>query len=305
MDHKHIDGVVMSRIEKAIEIAARKRNAATVGQLSNEALPAERENASVPAPIVDHQDGREALPAPRHTDKLRQPVALPASANQCLVMANSLDSLAAEQYRKLKSVIVKKLKGSNCGLSLMITSPVAGEGKSVTALNLAISLSQEFNHTVLLVEADLRKPSLLQYLGLQADLGLSDCVLDGVDVGTVLIKTTIEGLTVLPAGRPVDNPVELFSSNRMQDLFTEIKGRYPDRFVIVDTTPLLPFADPQYIANAVDGVVLVVRERLTSVDKLKRALELLKNHNLLGVVCNGVSQAASLQGYYGYYGYRY
>ena len=218
-------------------------------------------------------------------------------------MANALDSPAAEQYRKLKSTIVKMLKKGECRQALMITSAVAGEGKSVTALNLAISLAQEFDHTVLLVEADLRKPSLLEYLGLQADFGLSDCVLDGIDVGEVLVKTGIEGLTLLPAGRSVDNPVELFSSNRMQELFTEIKQRDPNRFVIVDTTPLLPFAEPQYIANAVDGVVLVVRERLTSTDKLKRALEMLKNHNLLGVVSNGVSRVASLGGYYGYYGY--
>jgi len=220
-------------------------------------------------------------------------------------MANAVDSPAAEQYRKLKSTIIKMVKKGNCGNSLMVTSPMAGEGKSVTALNLAISLAQEFDHTVLLVEADLRKPSLLQYLGLQADVGLSDCVLDGVDVGSVLVKTGIEGLTVLPAGRAVDNPVELFSSNRMQELFVEIKSRYPDRFVIVDTTPLLPFAEPQYLANAVDGVVLVVRERVTSTEKLKRALEMLKHHNLLGVVSNGVSRTTTMQGYYGYYGYRY
>jgi len=228
---------------------------------------------------------------------------LPPIVNPCLVMANAVDSPAAEQYRKLKSNIMKMVKIGKGKQSLMVTSPMAGEGKSVTALNLAISLAQEYDHSVLLIEADLRKPSLLNYLGLQADIGLSDCVLDGVDVGAALIKTGIGNLSLLPAGRPVDNPVELFSSNRMKELITEVNERYPDRIVIIDTTPLLPFAEPQYLAGIVDGIILVVRENITTVDKLKRALEMLKNHNLLGVVNNGVSRVTSLDGYYGYYGY--
>ena len=89
----------------------------------------------------------------------------------------------------------------------------------------------------------------------------------------------------------------------MREIMDEINGRYPDRIVIVDTTPLLPFAEPQYLAGIVDAVILVIRENVTTMDKLKRALEMLKNHNLLGVVSNGASRAALLGGYYGYYGY--
>jgi Mrp family chromosome partitioning ATPase len=88
----------------------------------------------------------------------------------------------------------------------------------------------------------------------------------------------------------------------MQALLIEIKNRYADRYVIIDTTPLLPFAEPQFIANVVGGVLFVVREGYTSEDKVIKALALLKNHNLLGVVCNGVSQIHS-SGRYGYYGY--
>ena len=91
----------------------------------------------------------------------------------------------------------------------------------------------------------------------------------------------------------------------MEQLFAEMKAQDPERFIIVDTTPLLPFAEPQFIANAVDGVLLVVRENMTSLDKIKRSVEMLKNNNLLGVVSNGVTRVASLNGYYGYYGYRY
>ena len=90
----------------------------------------------------------------------------------------------------------------------------------------------------------------------------------------------------------------------MDSLFTEIKSRYNDRYIIVDTTPLLPFAEPHYIAKPVGAVILVVREGMTTSDKLKRALDILKNNNLLGVVSNCVTRLTSLQGYYGYYGYQ-
>jgi exopolysaccharide/PEP-CTERM locus tyrosine autokinase len=295
----------MSRIEKAIEIATRQRNAAAVdGQPPSAAMPADPVVADA-TPVMPDPDGKVLLRQSTafQEEKPRQHLNLPPGANPCLVMANAVDSPAAEQYRKLKSNVMKLLKGGNGKQSLMVTSAMSGEGKSLTALNLAISLAQEYDYTVLLIEADLRKPSLLQYLGIQADVGLSDCVLDGVDVGAALIKIGIGNLSLLPAGRPVDNPVELFSSSRMQELIAEVNGRYPDRVVIIDTTPLLPFAEPQYLAGIVDGIILVVRENYTTVDKLKRALEVLKNHNLLGVVSNGVSRATSLDGYYGYYGY--
>ena len=144
----------------------------------------------------------------------------------------------------------------------------------------------------------------MRYLGMDAERGLTDCVLDGVDLSEVLVKTGIGNLTVLPAGRHVDNPVELFSSNRMIALFDEIKTRYSDRYVIVDTTPLLPFAEPHYIANMIGAVLMVVRTGVTTPEKLKRSLEILKDNNLLGIVSNGVRHMNSLQGHYGYYGYR-
>ena len=224
--------------------------------------------------------------------------------NPFLVTTNDQSSPASEQYRKLKSLLVKLSKMGKFDRALMVTSSVAGEGKTLTALNLAITMAQEFDHTVLLVEADIRKPSILKYLGLEAKSGLTDCVVDGMDISEVLVKTGIGSLSILPAGRAVDKPVELFSSNRMNAIFDEIKSRYKDRYVIVDTTPLLPFAEPQYIANAIGAILLVVREGVTTPERLKRSLEMISNNNLLGIVSNGVSRVNSLQGYYGYYGYQ-
>jgi exopolysaccharide/PEP-CTERM locus tyrosine autokinase len=274
----------MSRIENALEVATRKRNQAG-------------ESRPTAQPVVASENDVKKVSAKQSR------VIETRIENPYLVTANDQGSPASEQYRKLKSLIVKLSQAGDFEKTLMVTSPVAGEGKTITSLNLAITMAQEFDHTVLLVEADIRKPSVLNYLGLKAQWGLTDCVLDGIDLKEVIIKTGIGSLSVLPAGRRVDNPVELFSSNRMQALFAEMKSRYNDRYVIVDTTPLLPFAEPSYIANMTGAVVLVVREGVTTTDKLKRSLEMLKNHNLLGVISNCVSRVNTLQGYYGYYGY--
>jgi exopolysaccharide/PEP-CTERM locus tyrosine autokinase len=274
----------MSRIENALEVATRKRNQAG-------------ESRPTAQPVVASENDVKKVSAKQSR------VIATRIENPYLVTANDQGSPASEQYRKLKSLIVKLSQAGDFEKTLMVTSPVAGEGKTITSLNLAITMAQEFDHTVLLVEADIRKPSVLNYLGLKAQRGLTDCVLDGIDLKEVIIKTGIGSLSVLPAGRRIDNPVELFSSNRMQALFAEMKSRYNDRYVIVDTTPLLPFAEPSYIANMTGAVVLVVREGVTTTDKLKRSLEMLKNHNLLGVISNCVSRVNTLQGYYGYYGY--
>ena len=283
----------MSRIEKAIEAATAKRN-----QNKQNHLATQPESALEVSGIRTMPEVNTTGAAPRTG------LAISASVNNpMLVTANGFDPPTAEQYRKLKSMIVRLSQRGNFEKALMVTSSIPGEGKSITSLNLAITMAQELDHSVLLVEADIRKPSLMHYLGLKSDRGLTDCVLDGLDISKVLVKTGIGSLSILPAGRQVDNPVELFSSKRMKALFDEIKTRYNDRYVIVDTTPLLPFAEPTYIANMVGAVIMVVRKGVTPTDKLKSSLEILKDHNLLGVVYNCVSQVNSLHGYYGYYGY--
>jgi len=280
----------MSRIEKALKMAEKQKKvlASSTEEVKTTVSPVYVETA--PLYDVNHEAFAD-LPSP-------------AINNPFLVTADNKYSPAAEQYRKLKSSIVRLAQLGRFDKSLMVTSAIGGEGKTLTSINLAITLAQEFDHTVLLVEADIRRPTVMKYMGLEATAGLTDCVLDSIDVGEVLVKVGIGKLSVLPAGRAVPNPVELFSSNRMQNLLVEIKNRYPDRYVIVDTTPLLPFAEPQFIANVVGGVLFVVREGYTPMDKVSKALGLLKNHNLLGVVCNGVNQIHSggRYGYYGYYG---
>ncbi|MBW4054713.1 MAG: tyrosine-protein kinase family protein [Proteobacteria bacterium] len=206
--------------------------------------------------------------------------------NRLLVTVNDPNTQAAEEYRKLKSVIVKMTKEGSFLNMLMVTSSIGGEGKSLTSLNLALSMAQEFDHTVLLVDADIRKPTIHSYLGIKNSAGLTDCLLDDVDVKDALIRTGIGKLSFLPAGRSVPNPAEVFTSQRMRDFFLEIKNRYHDRYIIIDTPPVLPFAETRSLSTIVDSIVLVAKEGLVTLHNIEETMEYIKGTPLLGIVYN-------------------
>jgi receptor protein-tyrosine kinase/non-specific protein-tyrosine kinase len=258
----------MSRIEKAMGKAAQLRQG--VGS-----MPVDRQQ--VPIIITEHYT----------PPKLESATVRIAPLNRLLVNLNDPYSPIAEEYRKLKAILVKMTKGDDFFKNtLMVTSAVPHEGKSVTALNLAISLAQEFDHTVLLVDADLRRPSLQSYLDIECTLGFSDCLRGTADIGDTIIATGIGRLSVIPAGREIANPAEFFTSQKMKSLIEEMKYRYHDRYIIFDTPPLLPFAETRSLAHLVDGVLFVVKERLASHNNVKEALEYLKGCEILGIVYN-------------------
>jgi exopolysaccharide/PEP-CTERM locus tyrosine autokinase len=179
---------------------------------------------------------------------------------------------------------------------------VESEGKTLTAINLAVALAQELDHSILLVDADMRKPMMHKYLGIEFKYGLSDCLTKDIDVSEVLIRTNIGNLVFMPAGRPISNPVELFSSDKMKAILKEVKHRYMDRYVIIDTPPILPFADSHILGSLVDGVVFVVKEGRAQKKLIDNALHLIKDANILGIVFNSVRQA-HLDGHYTHYYY--
>ncbi len=262
----------MSRIEKALEEAVRQRG-----------------------PVR----GSGALKTPVHPESgAERPAFVPA--NPVLVTLTDPDSPVSEEYRKLKGMITKLTKRDGFRNLLMVTSSVSGEGKSVTCLNLAVILAEEYNHTVLLIDADLRRPSLHGYLGVPQHAGLSDCLRGGLDLKTAIVRTGIPKLSLLTSGGKTANPVELLSSPRMRELLREVKGRYRDRYVIIDTPPLLPYAETHALAAQTDGVVFVVKEGTTSRKSIRDAIDSMKEASLLGVVFNDVS-AGSLKGRYDYY----
>lgn len=267
----------MSRIEEALEKAAQLRGCAG---------GAAREGVQRQTPV----------------DAGYIPPALAVQVEHpLLVTVKDPHSPVAEEYRKLKSAIVTLTRGKTFLNTIMVTSSIGGEGKSITALNLAITLAQEFDHSVLLVDADLRKPSLHTCLGIEPNGGLAGCLLDGIDPGDALIKTGIGKLTILPAGRTVKNPVELFSSQKMKDLVRELKERYPDRYIIIDTPPVLPFAETRTLCGYIEGVVFVVKNGEATLDNVTEALMALKGTPVLGVVYNEASMESLSGRYHNYY----
>lgn len=274
----------MSRIEKAMERAAQMRRGEAV------------QTAETPRPQV-LTSSRAAVDTPRYTPDVQQKV---TSDSPLLVTLNDPYSATAEEYRKLKAVLVKMTYGDPFRNTMMVTSAIPGEGKSVTALNLAISLAQEYDHTVLLIDADLRRPTVHRYLNLERQTGLSDCLLEEAQLADAIIPTGIGRLSVITAGKEVGNPGELFSSHRMKSMLDEIKHRYSDRYIIFDAPPLLPFAETRSLAHLVDGVVFVIKEELATQTNIRDAVETLKGTSILGVVYNDASIAHNIDRYHSY-----
>jgi exopolysaccharide/PEP-CTERM locus tyrosine autokinase len=251
----------MSRIEQAIDKATKMRKKGEEEKTS-EREPSETASGAFAADVSIKPD------------------------NSCIVTITEPNSAIAEEYRKLKSMVVKLTTKGNFFNTLMVTSTVAGEGKSITSLNLAVTLASEYDHTVLLIDADFRQPSIHRLLGIGPSIGLSDCLTNGADIGKALVKTGIGNLVFLPSGSSIGDPVELLSSKKLRELLKEIKHRYGDRYVILDTPPILPFAEVHSLSSLVDGVVFVVREGMAPLESIKEALGLLKDSNVLGVVYN-------------------
>ena len=201
------------------------------------------------------------------------------------MIAGQVHGPLTDLYRSLRAQVLQTL--AQIGkTTLGITSANHGEGKTLTAVNLAIAIAMDVKHTVLLVDADLRAPAVARYLGIRATLGLSDYLAGEAEVANCLLHSDIERLSILPARSHVGNSAELLASPRMLHLSRELRGRYPDRIVIYDLPPLLPVGDTIGFLPSVDATLLVVRDGATRVSELTRAVELLSDHRLIGTVLN-------------------
>ena len=185
----------------------------------------------------------------------------------------------------LRSQVMEKMKDMG-GNSLLITSANPGEGKSLIAANLAISVAQEVGRTTLLVDADLRDPSIQEIFGLDVKVGLTDYLLGEADLGELFINPGIDKLTILPAGKVFPDSADLLAGPSMDSLIRELKSRYKDRFIIFDTTSLLTRADPIVFSRLIDGIILIVEAERTTTKQLKRALDLLKGKPIIGTMLN-------------------
>jgi capsular exopolysaccharide synthesis family protein len=191
-----------------------------------------------------------------------------------------------ESFNLLRTRVLQTF-GEQHWNTLGITSPGGSAGTTLTAINLAISITREINYHVLLVDANLQQPWMLDHFGLPHRKGLSDYLLDDVPLSELLIRPgLVDRLEVLPGGKPVGNSSEMLSSPRMARLVEEMKSRYSDRIIIFDLPALMTSSDALAFAPRVDAVLLVVEEGVTQQEELRQVVDLLGSTHIIGTVLN-------------------
>jgi protein-tyrosine kinase len=219
-----------------------------------------------------------------------------------------------EEFRVIKRQVLSNVArapmtpGSDLNRVIMITSAKPGDGKTYTAINLALSLAHERDLKVLLVDADVYRQSMMSYLGIKAEAGWIDLLADrNLTFSDVLLHTNIPNLSVLPAGKPHPEVPELMSSRRMGNLVSEMARRYPDRFIIFDTLPCLVSSEPAILASLVGQTIFVVAAHESSRDQIESSLRLINACPSVSLILNKADPVLTEQfGKYGYsYGYTY
>jgi protein-tyrosine kinase len=190
-----------------------------------------------------------------------------------------------EVYKVLRTQVLRytKEKGGN---TIMITSALPEEGKTLTAINLSFTFAKLFEQTVLLVDGDLRQQDIHKRLGFESDRGLADYLVDNRPVPEIITWPGIDKLTLISGGRLIHESTELLGSTRMTDLVQDMKTRYPDRYVFFDVPPILSSADALAFVPLVDYIIIVVRAGTTSTNDVKKALELIPQEKVIGFVLN-------------------
>jgi non-specific protein-tyrosine kinase len=195
------------------------------------------------------------------------------------------DAVELESYKVLRTRIQQatRSKGWN---TILITSPNSGDGKTLTAINLALTFAKAYNQTVMLVDCDLRRQNIHRVLGIESAAGIVDFLVDDKPLNEFIIWPGIEKLTLISGGRSIQNSAEVLGSARMKSLIQELKSRYEDRLVIIDAPPLLSGADTMALAPCVDCILMVVKESRTRMREIRRALDMIPKEKFLGYVLN-------------------
>jgi protein-tyrosine kinase len=250
-----------------------------------------------------------AAPAVEPVTSRRVELDLPQLAAAGIVTPNAPRSNIADQYRVIKRPLILNAVGKgavplNHGNLIMVTSALSGEGKSYTSINLAMSIAAELDHTVMLVDADVARPSILRMLGLPPGPGLLDLLEGRAEMSQVLQRTNIDKLTLLPSGTPHPRATELLASEAMRQLLDDIATRYHDRIVIFDSPPLLLTTESRVLASHMGQIVVVVNAGKTLQADVQHALSTIESCPVRLMLLNKAQSAAD--GAYGYsYGYGY
>ena len=262
-----------------------------------------------PAPVITSDDSR--LPTPdssairnpqsairnqkRQHEVLVEPI-VPSRLHPRLVLLTDPQAAECEQYRTLRTQLFHAAERKQTQV-VTITSTLAGEGKTSTIINLGLAIAQS-EKRVLIIDGDLRRPNVAAYLGVNPKAGLGETLRGETDPLDSLF--TLEGheMYVLAVSRESANPTELLSSERLVEMIADLRNYFD--FILIDSPPVLPFADARLLANQADAVMLVVRAGMAQYETVEKAIDALPAAKMLGVVLNG-AEVFEEAGYYDYY----
>jgi len=286
----------MAKVYEALQRAEQERKRRAQGDAA--AMPPVAWDQESGGAVARHASGRMSAPFWRRwLDALVRstPTETVADLNKRRVALLQPDSNVTEQFRTLRGRI-DALSTQRPIKTLAVTSPVAGDGKSTAALNLAIVTSMSVGRKTLLVDCDLRRPQVHRALGIEPRVGLAEVLLGQASLDEAIVKVDGLDLQVLPVRSQPSNPSELLASPEMARLVEEVAARF-DR-VIFDTPATLGMPDAKTVSDLCDGLVLVVRQDFTPREDITQALDVLERRRLLGVVLNDAETARSGYGYY-------
>ena len=323
----------MSSIEKAIERLIAKNKAkeqeSVFGSVENNEV-----KISEPENKVINKREQEKKPVPVKGTSVREPQRRPVEEKKvipepvrvestekriCHVNFEELEQAGflapntsrrrlSEEYRVIKRPVLMNAFGHGAapvenGNLVAVTSSVAGEGKTYTSLNLAMSIAMELDTTILLIDADVIKRSMSSLLGLENETGLMDLLKDpGKDLSEVILATDLPRLKVMSAGSTTSNPTELLASGRMRRLVSELSARYSDRVILFDTPPILETTEASVILDMMGQVLVVVEASGTHIQTVQSAVKIINPEKVIGMILNKNRYKHADSYYGGYYG---
>ena len=266
----------MERIRQAVEQAARDRERKS-GQSATS-------TAKVPGAGAAVAGARVSAEEVRFTQTRNVIVSL-ATRKRNRLVAGIPGHPMRDTYRMLRTRVLQELKANDWNV-IAVTSPATGSGKTLTAINMAISLAMDLSHLVLLVDGDLRNPSVHKYFNYKPEFGLNDVLFNDVPLSSVLFHPDIDRLTILPGCDTISESAEALASPRTVALMQELRSRYADRIIVVDIPPVLSVDDALALAPNVDCMLMVTESGETTRDDLYKAMDLLDGIPILGTVLN-------------------
>jgi protein-tyrosine kinase len=278
----------MERIRQAVEEAQKQRQEKKPNRSASieQSAASEPSNAATPTPAASSLPSSQLVPTSEveYTQTPTIEVDMATRERNRLIAAIP-GHPQQDIYRMLRTRILQVMDANNWK-SIAVTSPTPNSGKTLTAINLAISIAMESSHAALLVDADLRYPTIHKYFGYSPKSTLGHYLFDEEPVAPMLFRPDMNRLTVLPGRLPIHDSAEALGSPKWVSLLNEASSRYPDRIVVIDIAPVLNVDDALTIAPHIDCVLMVAENGRTKRDELQRALELLDGYPLIGTVLN-------------------